>query len=275
MKVSVPRQIRGLHLVLAISGGKDSAACALAMREAGLDFTMAFADTGWESPVTYEHLDYLETKLGKIHRVKADMQMVGQIRHRKGFPSRMQRWCTRKLKIEPLRAFHDSLGDDTVNVAGIRGSESATRAAMPECEDDDKWGGWVWRPIIRWTVPMVLDIHHRHGVEVNPLYRDGHNRVGCYPCIYANKGDIRLVADNSPGRIEEIRQLEAEMSEVRGEATTFFQAKNPKLGIVDIDRVVAWARTPHGNTKRQLDILPPPNGGCFRWGMCDPPDEPK
>lgn len=280
--ITLPEQLAGLPLIVSVSGGKDSTACALALREAGLDFRMVFADTGWEAPETYEHLDVLRTKLGPIDVVGAPGGMVAKIKARAGFPARMQRWCTRELKINPLRAYHDGVGDDTVSVVGIRSAESEARRLMPETEDDPRWGGWIWRPLISWTVADVLAIHHRHGVEVNPLYKRGHDRVGCYPCVYAGKEEIRLVAERAPERIDQIRDLEAEVVRVRAERNrekpgryehaegTFFQGRDTRSGFCAIDRAVEWSKTSHGGKQLPL-IQPPPDGGCFRWGLCEPP----
>lgn len=59
--------------VLSISGGKDSTAMwILAVKEMGVEVIPVFADTGNEHPLTYEYVDYLESKLGPIQRVKAD-----------------------------------------------------------------------------------------------------------------------------------------------------------------------------------------------------------
>lgn len=168
--IALPDQLAGLPLIVSVSGGKDSTACALALREAEIPYTMVFADTGWEAPETYDHLDMLMKRLGSIDVVGTPGGMVAKIRARAGFPARMQRWCTRELKINPLRAYHDACGDDTVSVVGVRAAESESRSRMCEVEDDEQWGGWLWRPILRWSVEDVLAIHHRHGIEVNPLY---------------------------------------------------------------------------------------------------------
>jgi 3'-phosphoadenosine 5'-phosphosulfate sulfotransferase (PAPS reductase)/FAD synthetase len=275
--------------VVSISGGKDSTACALALREVGVSFRMVFADTGWEAPETYAHLDHLRERLGPIDVVGVPGGMVAKIRARAGFPARMQRWCTRELKIEPLRAYHDRLeaevGVETACVMGVRADESEARAKLSVWEDEPagnrSWGGWIWRPILHWSVEDVLAIHHRHGVSVNPLYRLGHSRVGCYPCIFANKEQVRLLAEHAPARIDEIRALEAEIVSERARrnaetpgryrhvAGSFFQS-NAGSGFTPIDEVVAWSRTERGG--RQLPLLPPaPTGGCVMWGMCDPP----
>jgi 3'-phosphoadenosine 5'-phosphosulfate sulfotransferase (PAPS reductase)/FAD synthetase len=290
--IAIPERVAkgDLVCVVSVSGGKDSAAVALALREAEVPFRMVFADTGWEAPETYAHLDYLREKLGPIDVVGKDGGMVGRIRYTAGFPSKFVRWCTRELKVEPLRAYHDAIGAETVSVVGIRADESVARRDALAFEDCDRWGGFVWRPIVDWTVSDVIAIHRRHGVAMNPLYHRGHNRVGCYPCIFANKEEIMLTADASPARIAEIRALEAETTVMRAERNeakpgrysntqgSYFQAtpgRTNKSGYAPIDEVVAWSRTSRGG--RQLPLLaPPPEGGCFRWGMCEvPPKETK
>ncbi len=281
--VSLPEQLAGLPLIVSVSGGEDSTAMALALKEAGLTYTMVFADTGWEADETYAHLDHLRERIGPIDVCGVEGGMIARIKNRAGFPARMQRWCTRELKIEPLRKYHDAISDDTVSVVGIRSSESEARKMMLEVEDDARWGGWIWRPLISWSVADVLAIHHRHGIEVNPLYKRGHDRVGCFPCVYSNKEDIRLVAEHAPERIDLIRELEAECVTQRRERNlvkpgrysypdeaSFFQSRENDGRLTNIDKVVSWAQTSHGG--KQLPLLqPPPDGGCFRWGLCEPP----
>lgn len=265
----------------------------LALVEAGIEFRAVFADTGWEAPETYAYLDLLRTRIGPIDVVRAASKgdgsepsaMVDRIRYRAGFPARMQRWCTSELKIEPLRAYHDALGVETVSAVGIRADESSSRSRMVELDDDSEWGGWIWRPLLRWSVEDVLEIHRRHGVPVNPLYQRGHDRVGCYPCIFARKEEIRLVADHAPDRITQIRELEQEATKLRAErnaatpgrysyeVASFFQTRTRDGGSMPIDDVVAWSRTARGG-KLPL-LLDVPTGGCFRWGLCEKPTEPR
>lgn len=300
MTISIPPQIRDLQaigevvFVCNMSGGKDSTATALALREAKIPHRRVFADTRWEALETYEHLDILRAKLGPIDVVGYPGGMPAKIREGARFASRMQRWCTRELKIEPLRAYCDAIeatGAIVVTVTGIRAEEGTAkngRAEMAEVEDDTAWGGWMWRPIHKWTIADVLAIHHRHDVPVNPLYQRGHDRVGCYPCVMANKEDVRLVADHAPERIAEIRTLEQEVTTERRrrnietpgrysypDASFFLKAVNrniPDAPVMSIDEVVAWSRTERGG--RQLPMFPPvPDGGCFRWGLCEAPSK--
>jgi 3'-phosphoadenosine 5'-phosphosulfate sulfotransferase (PAPS reductase)/FAD synthetase len=66
--------------VISVSGGKDSLAQWLLALDAGAKTASVFADTGHEHPETMKYLDYLESKLGEIRRVKADFtdRMVGK-----------------------------------------------------------------------------------------------------------------------------------------------------------------------------------------------------
>lgn len=111
-----------------------------------------------------------------------------------------------------------------------------------------------------------------------PLYQRGHDRVGCYPCIFSSKAEIRLIAEHAPDRIEEIRSLEHGASVKRKlrnmetpgrykhEKASFFQTNRSDM--TGIDDVVKWSKTEHGG--KQYPLFPPtPRGGCMRWGMCD------
>jgi 3'-phosphoadenosine 5'-phosphosulfate sulfotransferase (PAPS reductase)/FAD synthetase len=348
--IALPEEGRGLHVVASVSGGKDSTALILALREAGIAARYVFADTGWEAGSTYDYLDYLRARLEiEIDVVSADLSpeakapiggaaiatnlaawvaqawldveteedpgsapyalgrdrrgefaidrgrvirgsMMDRARYRAGFPGRMQRWCTRELKIEPLRAYHDALieetGIETISAIGIRADESEARAKMPEWADEPEtrgsWGGYVWRPLLRWSIADVLGIHNRHGIKVNLLYHEGHDRVGCYPCIHERKESIAIIARRHPERIDEIRALEAECTAERARrnletpgryahpVATFFQMATERSLPVGIDAVVEWSRTDRGGRQMPL-IAPPARGGCMRWGICDLP----
>ncbi len=289
--IALPAEADGCDVLCSVSGGKDSTALMLACREAEIPFVAVFADTGWEAAQTYAYLDLLRKEIGPIETVRPARDMVASIRHRAGFPARMQRWCTRELKIEPLRAFHDAheerTGRETVCAMGVRAEESAARALMAVFEDEPAgsrgWGGFMWRPLLTWTIDDVIDIHKRHGVPMNPLYHLGFDRVGCFPCIFARKEEIRRLDEVAPERVKEIALLEEETTALRASRNaadpgrykhlrgSFFQTRDrANDGAMPIREVVAWSKTERGG--RQFPILQPlPSGGCMRWGTCEAP----
>lgn len=286
-RIVLPDAARDLVVIASVSGGKDSTALICALREAEIPARYVFADTGWEAAETYEYLDTLRRTLGiTIDVVRSERGTFLEIATQKaGFPWRAGRWCTDELKRKPLRAYHTRVSEEcdteTVSAVGIRAEESAARAAMAEWEFDPRWDGYVWRPLLRWTEREVYEIHHRHGVPINPLYKRGHNRVGCYPCVLADKQEVALVAKNSPDRINLIEMKEQEFTLERhrrnqnGEGdfkhteATFFQAKRPGQ-ILTIRDAVAWARTDRGG--RQLPLWEnEPSGGCMRLGLSEHP----
>lgn len=261
-----PAEIRdriGDRLVIVnVSGGKDSAATSLYLRELGIEHVRVFADTGWEHPKTYEYLrGELTRVLGPIDEVGNPLGFVGVVRAHGMFPSRMRRFCTTDLKIKPLsayvRAAVEHEGRDAVNAIGIRAQESAARSKAVEWDFSDAFDCDVWRPILSWSEEDVVAIHKRHGLGPNPLYLLGASRVGCWPCINARKSEVRLVADVDPARIDEIEALEAEVTEAAfarlgpdGTRRGMFQARlaepGDKFPVWPIRQVVAWSKTSRG-----------------------------
>src|SRR5690242_15901395 len=115
---------KNVRHVLGLSGGKDSSALAIYMRDKIPQMEYFFSDTGAELPETYEYLDRLEAFLGKpIVRLSADRDF-DHILHKmyNGFlPSPNTRWCTRELKIQPFEAW---VGTDlTYTYIAIRADE--------------------------------------------------------------------------------------------------------------------------------------------------------
>jgi 3'-phosphoadenosine 5'-phosphosulfate sulfotransferase (PAPS reductase)/FAD synthetase len=109
--------------IVSLSGGKDSTALAIYLRDRISDLEYVFCDTGEELPETYEYLDRLETVLGrKIERLNPERPFRHYLEIYRGvLPDARTRWCTRKLKIEPFERF---VGEDPVySYVGIRADE--------------------------------------------------------------------------------------------------------------------------------------------------------
>ncbi len=123
--------------IVSLSGGKDSSALAVLMKQRFPDLPVeyVFCDTEYELPETYEYLDRLEAYLGKkIVRLNGlDMLRIARKPGRKAFdvwlkeyyggflPNPRSRWCTRVLKIKPFEEF---IGNSTAySYIGIRYDE--------------------------------------------------------------------------------------------------------------------------------------------------------
>jgi 3'-phosphoadenosine 5'-phosphosulfate sulfotransferase (PAPS reductase)/FAD synthetase len=293
-------------IIIGISGGKDSAAMALHLQELGLQYRAVFCDTGWEHAETYKYLrDVLPSVVGPIEWRSKDVPLEGEklaiaedlegllghtsamVRlclHKGMFPSRVMRWCTQGLKTEIVREaiFEErQAGKQVVNAVGIRAEESARRAKMPETEWVDYYDALVWRPLIDWTLDDVIAIHKRHNLLPNPLYLQKANRVGCWPCIYARKAELRFLAETDPDRVEVLRRLEAYVAEIAAErrrrngleiknAPTWFQARTGGTGDCwPIDKVMDWSMTSHGGRQVEAFAATPEDTGCMRWGLCE------
>lgn len=287
-------RLNGRRIVASVSGGKDSAAMSLYLHELGIDHDRVFLDTSWESPITYEYLrGELQRVLGPITWIKGPRAMEDLIRHKGMFPGRRIRFCTQMLKVLPMANYlreRMSTGEDVVNAVGIRAAESVARSQLPEWEFQDTFDCEVWRPLIHWSEQQVIEIHHRHGLRPNPLYLLGATRVGCWPCIFARKSEIRLIADTDPARIVRLRVLEDEISvaaRARAErdgrelpnAPTWFQNPVSRPGpdgqrdgsCWPIDRVVEWSRSAGRGPLMSQDefLFAAQLDGCMRWGLCD------
>lgn len=170
-----------------------------------------------------------------------------------------------------------------MSAVGIRAAESEARSKMVEWEWNKDFDCWVWRPLLKWSEQEVIDIHTRHDLRPNPLYLKGAERVGCWPCIFARKSEIRMLAEIDPGRVDEVRALEEELTvlasqraEAKGEELkhrrTWFQGQEAGF-TMPIDEAVAWSRTSRGG--KQVELFAPPREGCMRWGLCEtsPPED--
>ncbi|GAB4042848.1 phosphoadenosine phosphosulfate reductase domain-containing protein [Spirosoma jeollabukense] len=119
--------------VLGISGGKDSAALAIYMKDnyPEIDIEYYTADTGEELQETYDLITRLEGYLGKpiirlTHSKDTENHQLGpfELLYKSKFkylPSTQSRWCTENLKLRPFETF---IGNDpVVSYVGIRGDE--------------------------------------------------------------------------------------------------------------------------------------------------------
>lgn len=117
-----------LH-VISISGGKDSAALAIYMKEKYPDreFKYLFFDTEEELQDTYDYLNKLQSILGIKVEYKLPKKSFRELllQHNDYLPSPSQRWCTIKMKLETFLNTMQEFKEYTIyNYVGIRADEN-------------------------------------------------------------------------------------------------------------------------------------------------------
>jgi 3'-phosphoadenosine 5'-phosphosulfate sulfotransferase (PAPS reductase)/FAD synthetase len=90
-------------------------------------------------------------------------------------------------------------------LVGIRREESANRAQFPEhTEESPKHGGrQLWAPLVRHTAKDRDELISKTPFEPLPF-----RSKECYPCVNANKGELRHL---DPATIARVQMLEIEM----------------------------------------------------------------
>lgn len=197
--------------VLGLSGGKDSAALAVYMRQnhPELDIEYFFTDTGKELPEVYEFLGKLEGFLGKpILRINPERDFDYWLKQFNNFlPSPQTRWCTIQMKLKPFEQWVKQFLDQGMKVysyVAIRSDEPYRQGystnnknlivKLPFREDGiDK--------------PMVSDILENSGLGW-PKYYEWRSRSGCTFCFYQQKIEWVRLKERHPEAFAEAMAYE-------------------------------------------------------------------
>lgn len=191
-----------IKVLVPISGGKDSQACLkLALQNYSTDQVRGlFCDTQFEHPITYTHVNRLSDLYGVRIDTVCDGSVEAQCMKHKRFPSGVARFCTEELKIWPTKRYCKALAEEQGGFEvwyGMRLEESPDRKkryAGKVCDELyaphevlpgkypkylQKMGVMFRLAIVDWSKKDVLA--YLNG-EQNPLYAEGFDRVGCFPC---------------------------------------------------------------------------------------------
>ena len=210
------RQTLAERHVLGLSGGKDSAALAVHMRQAHpeLDIQYFFTDTGEELPEVYEFLGRLEGYLGKpIERLNPRRDFDFWLREYDHFlPSPQTRWCTRKLKLLPFEQWIKPMlaaGDKVTTYVAIRADEDY-REGYSSKQDNLS----VSLPFRTAGIDRagVMDILESSGVGY-PKYYEWRSRSGCTFCFFQQKIEWVRLKERHPDKFEAAKVLEKDALE--------------------------------------------------------------
>lgn len=190
--------------ILSLSGGKDSTALAIYMRDRVENMEYIFHDTGKELPDTLDYIERLEAYLGtRVFRTTTRESFDDVLRTKGGMlPSNKRRWCTELLKLKPFETY---IGDEPcINYVGIRA-------------DEDRVGYISHKPNIKAVFPFVDDgidyegvvrILEDAGLGLPPYTEWGRTRSGCFFCFYQQKIEWVRLKQHYPELYDEAKTYE-------------------------------------------------------------------
>lgn len=197
--------------VLGLSGGRDSAALAVYMRQyhPDIDLEYFFTDTGKELPEVYEFLGRLEGVLGKpILRLNPDRDFDFWLKQYNSFlPSAQTRWCTRQLKLRPFEQWIKPMleaGTRVYSYVAIRSDEEyregyASKDSNLIIKLPFKEAGI--------DKPGVMEILEASGLGL-PRYYEWRSRSGCTFCFFQQKIEWARLKERHPEAFEEAKRYE-------------------------------------------------------------------
>lgn len=193
-----------IDVVVPVSGGKDSQACLkLALQKHPTDRVLGlFCDTQFEHPKTYAHVERMKHLYGVSITTICAGSVVEKCLKYGRFPGGGARHCTDELKIGPSKRFYRDLakqqGQGFEVWYGVRSDESSEREKRyrgkvstvtypPHEFMPNKYPKYLHAlgvnfrlAVIDWSYDEVMDFLDG---EENPLYNEGFERVGCFPCL--------------------------------------------------------------------------------------------
>lgn len=253
--------------VLGLSGGRDSAALAVYMRQyfPELDIEYFFTDTGKELPEVYEFLGLLEGFLGKpILRLNPDRDFDFWLKQYKNFlPSPQTRWCTRQLKLKPfeewIRPTLDA-GNTIYSYVAIRADEGYREGYSSK------------RSNLRIELPFrqagidkagVLELLENSGLGL-PRYYEWRTRSGCTFCFFQQKIEWVRLLERHPEAFEEAKGYEKNALE-HGSPFTWSQGES--LEELAMPERIATIKAEHERRMERLRQQTPINP--LRSNACD------
>ena len=197
--------------VLGLSGGKDSSALAIYMRDnhPELDIEYFFTDTGEELAEVHEYLNMLEGYLGKpIKFLDPERDFKFYLKQHNDFlPSATARWCTVKLKLKPFEDWVQKefieQGYKVKSYVAIRADESF-REGLQSKKDIETILPFIENHIDK---QGVIEILENSGLGL-PSYYEWRSRSGCTFCFFQRKIEWVGLLERHPEAFEDAKRME-------------------------------------------------------------------
>ncbi len=232
-----------LPMAVSFSGGKDSLVVLLLALESRLEFSIFFLDTGIELPETIEYVEEVEKKYNlNIDKISAGNAFFENLEHF-GPPGRDYRWCCKACKLGPTtRYILENYPKGLLTLIGQRRYESMERMKKGSVWENE----WVPNqlsasPIQEWTSLEVWLYIFWKRAPINPWYRRGLTRIGCYLCPSSDIADFYIEAkyfDGIEKWFEYLRKYAKERGIPEEWVKSSWRWKNPPkwAGGIEIER---------------------------------------
>lgn len=237
--------------ILALSGGKDSAALAVYMREKYPDIELeyVFTDSGCELPETYEYLDRIRAVLNiPISIIKSKRNFDYWLKYFNGvLPSPQNRWCTRLLKLEPFESYIGNY--DIFSYVAIRADEQR-EGYIPKKRNIRPIHPFVDGGIF---LDDVKEILLKSGLGF-PSYNSWRKRSGCYFCFFQTDREWAGLKEYHPDLFEKACGYEENHSD--GRAYTWRQGKkNKDSSLRSLSKIGSKIYRPIKKKNKLVDLL--------------------
>lgn len=192
------------RVAVAFSGGRDSLVALHITRRFNPDVKVLFVNTSIEFPETLKYVRELAEKWRlNFYEVKPRVNFW-RLAQEQGLPVagrgnttfmrdlankaqvKLSNSCCRRMKETPARQFYKEHGIEGV-VTGLRVSESLMRklnfADYGALRYSSTYNTLVAWPLYAWRDEDIDEYVAAYQLPVNPLYRMGYKRVGCWACL--------------------------------------------------------------------------------------------
>lgn len=252
-QVLLPEEIEarleaGAHLVISVSGGKDSDVMALTLAKLHSargwtgQLVMVHADLGrmeWRQslPHCYDLAEKIDARLAVVRKQR---KIGGQMRDYDllmGFRQRMYkltdengnvtaphwassaaRYCTSDWKRAPIDKWIRNTWKEDADVVcaiGLRRDESSARAKKP-CMRERKGATaktkgrnvFDWHPILHYTMEDIEAVCDEFCWQLHIAYSKGNDRLSCQMCVLACPTDIKNGVENDPKLYRQLVAME-------------------------------------------------------------------
>jgi hypothetical protein len=238
---------------ISFSGGVESTTMCVLY---GKGATAIWCDTGWEHSVMSDRIDFCEKALTDIHdgdfkliRVLPSVTAKGlkvnrlqdYIRRMFFMPSKKDRYCTNRFKIEPIEILLKNEGDVEL-MLGFNADEEPGGYRVGNLEKLKN---------VKYTYPlyengysrsMCEDVLRGHGIHPNfPIYM---KRGGCVGCIFKSVAEFKALYLFNPKEFNDNMELE---NQIQDERKKFFTLSMSQRSFLDIkneceQEIKIWGR---------------------------------